>query len=149
MENASQEEVREWVTTRMACLDTPAGCRPDAEAALSRFHARMAADDRRSKRRWPAWAAAAVLIAAAVLLLPAGRGAAQQIWQFLTVRRVAFVRVNSWPAGVPSPQVGIIGTPIPPIPARSLDDARWRVHYDPRLPHAGVLSGNPELYTTF
>src|SRR5580693_5963999 len=149
MENANREEVREWVAIRMAYLDTPAGWRPDTEAALSRFHARMAADVSRLKPRWPAWAAAAVLIITAVLLLPAGRGAAQQIWQFLNVRRVAFVRVNYWPDGVPSPQVGIIGTPILPIPARSLDDARWRVHYDPRLPHAGVLSGNPELYTTF
>src|SRR5579863_758993 len=109
MENANQEEVREWVTMQMAYLDTPVGWQPDAKAALTRIHARMATDVGRSKPRWPAWVAAAVLIVAAVLLLPAGRVAAQQIWQFLTVRRVAFVRVNSWPEGVPSPQVGIIG----------------------------------------
>ena len=149
MENANQEEVRGWVMTQMAYLDPSAGWRPDAQAALTRIHARMAADVRRSRGHWPACAAAAVLIVAAVLVLPAGRVAAQQVWQFLTVRRVAFVRVNSWPQGVPSPQVGIIGIPIPPIPARDMDDARARVHYDPRLPHAGVLSGSPELYTTF
>ena len=29
------------------------------------------------------------------------------------------------------------------------DEARWRVHYDPRLPRPGVLSGSPRLSTTF
>lgn len=74
---------------------------------------------------------------------------AQQLWQFLTVQQVAFVRVNPWPEGVPSPQVKLIGIPIPPLPARDVNDARQRVHYDPRLPHPGVLSGAPRLSTTF
>jgi hypothetical protein len=148
MENA--EEVSQWVMHQTAYLDPPAGWRPDAEVALQRFHARVDADRPRAAwLGWSAWAAVAVLVAALILLLPAGRGVAQQIWQFLTVRRVAFVRVNRWPEGVPSPQVGIIGTPVPPIPARDVDEARWRVHYDPRLPRAGVLSGTPQLYTTF
>jgi len=30
-----------------------------------------------------------------------------------------------------------------------VDEARRRVHYDPRLPHLGVLSGSPRLSTTF
>jgi hypothetical protein len=74
---------------------------------------------------------------------------AQQFWQFLTVPKVAVVSVRSWPAGVPSPQVKLIGTPIPPIPARDLEEARWRVHYDPRLPQPGVLASAPRLSTTF
>ena len=148
MENA--EEVRQWVVNQTAFLDPPAGWRPDAAAALLRFHARVDADRPRARwLGWPAWAAAAALVATLILLLPAGRGVAQQVWQFLTVRRVAFIRVNRWPEGVPSPQVGIIGTPVPPIPARDVDEARWRVNYDPRLPSAGVLSGTPQLYTTF
>ena len=60
-----------------------------------------------------------------------------------------FIRVNPWPAGVPSPQVNLIGIPIPPLPARDVDEARWRVHYDPRLPGPWVLSGSPRLSTTF
>jgi len=57
--------------------------------------------------------------------------------------------VNPWPEGVPSPVVKAIGTPIPPIPARDAEEARWRVHYDPRLPRPFVLSGSPRLSTTF
>jgi hypothetical protein len=86
--------------------------------------------------------------AAAIALLCAGV-AAQQFWQSLTVTRVAFVHVNSWPEGVPSPQVNLIGRPLPPIPASDLDQVRWRVNYDPRMPRYGVLSGNPKLSTTF
>jgi hypothetical protein len=141
MENAEQ-----WVAEQMAYLDPPAGWHPDAAAALARFR------DRKEVKHpsWLAWAAAAAFAGMALIfLLPAGRGVAQQVWQFLTVRRVGFIQVSSWPAGVRSPQVGIIGTPLPPIPARDVDEARVRVQYDPRLPHAGVLSGNPQLYTTF
>ncbi len=98
---------------------------------------------------WPRWVAAAALLIAVVLLLPAARVAAQQFWQFLTVRRVAFIRVNPWPEGVRSPVVKLIGMVIPPIHARDLDEVRRRVNYDPRLPHFGVLSSAPRLSTTF
>src|SRR4029077_20390212 len=39
--------------------------------------------------------------------------------------------------------------PIPPIPARDVDEARWRVHYDPRLPRPGILSSSPRFATMF
>jgi hypothetical protein len=150
MENAEREELRQWVVQQTAHLDPPAGWRLDSAAALTRFHARVEADRTRTLwRRWPAWIAAAALAFAIFMLLPAGRGVAYQVWQFLTVQRVTFIRVKPWPEGVPSPQVGIIGTPIPPIPARDLDEARSRVRYDPRLPRPGILSGSPQLYTTF
>ena len=151
MENVNHEELRHWVLQQTAHLDPPAGWHPDSRPALVRFHTRMeqAARPRSMWLRWPAWAAALALLIAGVLLLPEGRAAAQQIWQFLTVRRVAFIRVKGWPEGVRSPQVALIGTPLPPLPARDLDDARWRVHYDPRLPRPGVLSSSPRLYTTF
>jgi hypothetical protein len=75
--------------------------------------------------------------------------AAQQFWQFLTVRQIAVVRVNAWPAGVPAPVIKAVGPMIPPLPAGDLEQARWRVHYDPRLPQPGILSGSPRLSTTF
>jgi len=141
MENAEQ-----WVVDQMACLDPPVGWQPDAATARARFRERAKV----KRPSWAAWAAAAAALGvASIVLLPAGRGVAQQVWQFLTVRRVGFIQVNSWPAGVRSPQVGIIGTPLPPVPARDVDEVRARVQYEPRLPHAGVLSGNPQLYTTF
>jgi hypothetical protein len=151
MESANQEEVRQWVAKQTAYLDPPAEWRPDSAAAAIRFHARVEADRRRRTawRRWPVYPAAAALVAAAILLAPAGRVVAQQLWQFLTVRQVAFIRVNPWPEGVPSPRVKLIGTPIPPLPARDVGEARWRVHYDPRLPRPGVLSDAPHLFTTF
>jgi len=149
MENVNQEELSRWVVKQTAYLDPPAGWRPDPASALTRFHARMEADRPRARSwRWLVWAAAAALVGAVIVLLPAGRGVAQQLWQVLTVRQVAFIRVNPWPEGVPSPQVNLIGIPIPPVPARDVNEAAARVHYNPRLPYQ-VLSGTPRLSTTF
>jgi hypothetical protein len=157
MESVNQEDLRKWVAEQTACLNPPAQWHPDPVVALMRFHSRVEAGVENTRprplpRRWPLWsaiAAFAVALAAAAVLLPVGRAMAQQIWQFLTVRQVAFVRVNSWPKGVPSPQVKLSGVLIPPIPARDLDEAAWRVQYSPRLPRAGVLTGAPRLSTTF
>jgi len=109
----------EWVKDQLASLDPPAGWELDSRAALARLHAR--ADQHRPRRVWPRWAAAAGLAVAAFFSLPAGRALSDQIWQLLTVPRVAVLRVNPWPEGVRSPKVGLIGTPIPPIPARDRD----------------------------
>jgi hypothetical protein len=115
-----------------------------------RFHARAASERSISAwRRWPAWAGIAVVAIALILPLPASRIAAQQLWQFLTVRKVAVIRVKPWPEGVPAPRVKMLGTPIPPIPARDVHDVRWRVRYDPRLPRPGILASGPRLSTTF
>src|SRR5208283_3764748 len=104
MENAEQEDVRQWVMKQIAYLDPPAGWRPDPAAFLTRFQARVETDRPPAMWwRWPAWAAVVAVVIAVVLLLPAGRAVAQQLWQLLTVRQVAFIRVNPWPAGVPSP----------------------------------------------
>jgi hypothetical protein len=145
----SVNELREWVMEQTACLSPPAGWRPDSSAALQRFHVRTKTD--RPRAIWGRWLipAAAVALVGVFLMLPAGRMVAQQLWQFLTVRRVAFVRVNPWPEGVPSPGVKLIGVPIPPIPARDVSEAAWRVNYSPRLPRPGVLSDAPRLSTTF
>lgn len=148
MDNSNDEEVRPWVAEQIGNLDPPASWRPDPGAAMRRFHDRRKENLWRSA--WGSWAATAAALALAVfLVLPAGRAVAQQIWQFLTVRRVAFIRVNPWPAGVPSPQINLVGTPLPPIPARDVEEAARRVRYEPRLPRPGVLSGSPKLYTTF
>src|SRR5690349_19964971 len=115
MENANHEDVlRQWILKQTAHLDPPAGWRPDPVPALRRFRARM--ESRRPRagwRRWPAWAAAAALLLTAIPLMPQWRIAAQQLWQYLTVSQVAFLRVHSSPAGVPSPQFKLIGTLIP------------------------------------
>lgn len=142
--------LRAWVECQTALLDPPDAWQPDSDRGFERFRALVNARRRRSNRTpWLAWAAVAVLIAALVVVLPAGRAGAQQIWEFLTVRRVAFVWVKPWPEGVPSPQVKLLGTPIPPLPAPDVDVARARVGYAPRMPHAGVLSMAPRIYTTF
>jgi hypothetical protein len=149
MENAEQASLRLWVAEQTAYLDPPAGWEPDTAAALAHWQARTASNPRPAERQWPFWAAAAALAAAAVLVLPGGRVMAQQFWQFLTVRPVAFIRVNRWPQGVPSPAVNLIGTPIPPIPARDIDQAGARVHYTPRMPGQFVFAGSPKISTTF
>jgi hypothetical protein len=147
MENA--EEIRDWVAQQTAYLDPPAEWQPDPAAALLRFHARRRANLWPKRRYWPVLAAAAVVAAGVFLALPAGRVRAQQLWQFLTVRQVAFIRVAPWPDGVPSPAVSLIGVPIPPIPARDAAEAGARVHYDPRLPNPFAIGGSPKLSTTF
>jgi hypothetical protein len=139
MENNNQL----WVEEKMSYLEPPAGWNPESAAALARVR-----DRQPSVSVWY-WAGAAAIFVSVLLLFPATRVAAQQLWQFLTVRRVAFVRVNPWPRGVAAPEAKLIGTVVPPIPANDVEQARGRVHYDPRLPHAGVLSGNPKLSTTF
>jgi hypothetical protein len=142
--------LRAWVEHQTALLDPPDAWQPDSGRGFERFRALVDAPPPRSNRtRWLVWAAAAALIAAVIVGLPAGRAAAQQVWEILTVRRVAFVWVKPWPAGVPSPQVKLVGTPIPPLPAPDVDVARARVGYSPRMPHAGVLSSTPSIYTTF
>jgi hypothetical protein len=144
MENTSPEPIRAWVERQMDATDPAAGWQPDAGVALARFRARARAERRYSIwRRWALCAAAGAAAIATVVLLPAARVAAQQFWQFLTVRQVAFIRVNPWPDGVPSPQLVPIGRVLPPLPVRDLDEARWHLHYEPRLPHPGILSGSP------
>jgi hypothetical protein len=138
----SESDLRQWVVEQTAYLDPPAEWQPDAEAALRRMHHRM----RPPKRNW-GWAIAAAVPIAAFLLFSAGRMAAQ-LWQSLTVKQVAVIQVNSWPEGAPSPAIRTLGVPIP-LPARDAGEAAWRVKYQPRLPHAGVLASQPKLYTTF
>jgi hypothetical protein len=150
MENAKQEQLRDWVAEQTAHLDPPAGWQPDPAAALLRFHARATTHPEPVVwRRASVWVAAAAALTAVFLLLPWGHVMAQQFWQYLTVPQVAFIRVNPWPEGVPSPAVNLIGIPIPPIPASDLDQASTRVRFAARLPHAFVFSGSPKLSTTF
>jgi hypothetical protein len=150
MENSNFEAVSQWVVTQTAYLDPPQDWQPDAAAAFSRFRTRRRADrEPVAWRLWLACTAAAAVILAVIFLIPAVRVAAQQLWQSLTVKQVAFIRVNAWPSGVPSPKVNLIGTVIPPIPAQDATDAGRRVHYEPRLPRSGVLNGTPRISTTF
>jgi hypothetical protein len=135
------EKPDNWVVEQMSLLDPPAGWQPGQSATLTQFQARAADRPRRTWPRWRLWAAVAATLCAGV--------AAQQFWQSLTVSRVAFVHVESWPEGIPSPQINVIGHPLPPIPAADLDQVRFRVHYDPRMPRYGILSGSPKLSTTF
>jgi hypothetical protein len=149
MGNASGNEMRQWVAEQTALLDPPANWEPDSERGRRRFEARRMQASRAEWRGWAVVAAAAAAAAVLILLVPGWRAAADELWQSLTVRHVAFVTVKPWPEGVPSPWIKLMGRPIPPIPARDLEDARWRVHYDPRLPHPGVLTDSPKLSTTF
>jgi hypothetical protein len=134
-----------WVADQMSLLDPPASWEIDPAAALARFQRGAGTPARRAGNhagawRWALWAAA--ILGTAV--------AAQQFWQYLTVApRVAFIHVDPWPEGVPAPRIKPLAAPLPPIPAADLDQVRWRVHYDPRLPRQGVLSGRPKLSTVF
>ena len=140
------ENLSDWARKQTALLDPAGEWEPDTRAALARQHARMeAATGRVSWRSGLLWAAATTLACAALFLLPEARSWAQQFWQFLTVGRVAVIRVNPWPAGVAAPHINLVGIPIPPQQVTSLEEARWRAGFDPRLPTPGVLSGSPRL----
>ena len=150
MDNADRQQVRQWVIEQTALLDPPPNWQPDPGAALTRLHARLeSVPPRPVWRAWFAWMTAAALLLGVLVLLPGTRALAQQFWQYLTVRQVAFIRVNPWPEGVPSPKINLIGVPLPPLPARDVEEVRWRVKYVPRLPRPGVLAGTPSLSTTF
>jgi len=140
------ENLSDWVREQTALLDPPSDWEPNARVALTRQHARMEAVAGRGVRRAGLlWAAVTTLACAALFLLPEARALAQQFWQYLTVGRVAVIRANAWPAGVPSPQINLAGIPIPPQRVNSIEEARWRAGFDPRLPTPGVLSGSPQL----
>jgi len=131
-----------WVAEQMSLLDPPADWQIDAIGALGRFRAQAKRAGRRPAPRWMPWALAAAVLSTGVV--------AQQIWQRTTVSpRVAFIHVDPWPEDVPAPRINPLAQPLPPIPAADLDQVRWRVHYDPRLPRYGVLSGTPKLSTVF
>ena len=70
MENGNQDEVRQWVLQQTTYLDPPRGWRPDPAAALMRFHTRVEQADRPRAAwgHWPAWAAAAALLIAIILV---------------------------------------------------------------------------------
>jgi len=138
-----ENDNRQWVADKMSFLNPPDAWNPDSTAALARFH------QRRPGESWWYLATAAAVFIAAVVWFPAGRAVAQQLWQFLTVHRVAVIRVNSWPRGIAAPEIKMLGSMIPPIPASDVDQVRRRVNYEPRLPHPGVLSDSPRLSTTF
>ncbi|MDP8982931.1 MAG: hypothetical protein M3O35_20330 [Acidobacteriota bacterium] len=141
------ENLSDWVREQTALLDPSGDWEPDTRAALARQHARVEAAS--SRRYGWLWAAATALGCAALFLLPEARALAQQFWQFLTVGRVAVIRVNPWPAGVAAPHINLVGIPIPPQRVRNLEEARWRAGFDPRLPAPGVLSSSPELSVVF
>jgi hypothetical protein len=144
------DNLSEWVREQTALLDPAGDWEPDTRAALARQHARMEGSPvRASWRSGLLWAAATALGCAALFLLPETRALAQQLWQFLTVGRVAVIRVNPWPAGVASPQISLAGIPIPPQRVNGLEEARARAGFDPRLPTPGVLSSSPQLYVMF
>ena len=150
MENSEQEQVSRWVSGQAAHLDPPPNWQPNHPAALARFREQVRA--RRPLSFWAGWPAWTALAAMTLILLwftPGTRARAQQLWQSLRVGRVAFVRVSAWPEGVRSPDVKLIGTIIPPIPSRNVEQVRSRVQYEPRLPRLGVLSDAPRLSTTF
>jgi hypothetical protein len=150
MENSNPLEMREWVARQTAYLEPPEGWQPDATAAFTRFRTRRRSDrEPVAWRLWLACTAAAAVALVCILLVPAVRVAAQQLWQSLKVKQVTLIRVNAWPEGVPSPKVNLMGTLIPPIPALDATDASRRVNYTPRLPRSGVLNGSPQLSTTF
>ena len=139
------ENLSDWVREQTALLD-PGEWEPDTRAALARQHARM--EDSPVRASWRSgllWVAATALGCAALFLVPETRSLAQQLWQYLTVGRVAVIRVNPWPAGVASPQINLVGIPIPPQRVNSVEEARWRAGFDPRLPTPGVLSRSPQL----
>jgi len=139
------ENLSDWVREQTALLD-PGEWEPDTRAALARQHARMEGSSVRSSwRSRLLWMAATALGCAALFLLPETRALAQQFWQFLTVGRVAVIRVNPWPAGVASPQINLVAIPIPPQRVNSIEEARWRAGFDPRLPNPGLLSSSPQL----
>jgi hypothetical protein len=143
------EKNKGWVETQMDLLAPAAEWNPDSERALFAIGGRMKAAPLPAPWRvYLEWSVAAAAIIVLLVMLPGTRLLAQQFWQFLTVGRVAVIHVNVWPEGVKSPQINLIGIVIPPMQVASLEEAREKLGYSPRLPGAAVLSGNPKVSVT-
>jgi len=134
---------------RIELLAPPADWQPDATAAYLRFAARLSKKRRSLKQPRLAWAATAALLCVIVLVAPSSRVAAQQVWQWLTVRRVEVVRVDvdSLLAEAKSMQLQPLNKPAPPASARDIGEAAQIAGFTPRLPRPGSLSGAPQLST--
>ena len=157
MENKTKLETERWVEERMAVLAAPDDWEPDAGMGLARFQDRLSAR-RPTLRRLGLPRAAAVALACLVLLLviPTTRALTQQLWEWLTLRKVELVQADFQKLrGVwLFPQIIIMERderfpPAAELPARNheisepgpdldLKEAAERAGFWPRLPNEGV-----------
>lgn len=138
MENANSIEL----------LAPPADWEPNAAAAHARFAARLHQEPRGFRPPWLVWVATAILVCL-LLIVPATRVAAQQVWQWLTVRHIELVRVDldSLPEEAKSMRMQPLNKPAPPVSVRDIGEATQTAGFAPRLPRSGALSGTAQMST--
>ena len=127
-------------------LAPPPDWRPDADAARRRFEER--ARRPRASRRVLMPAAAVAAVAVAIALGSTGiRLAAQQVWQWISVGRIEVVRVNfdDLPNEARSLFAQQLNDVEPPRPVATLAEATSIAGFEPRLPRAGLMPGEPKL----
>jgi hypothetical protein len=135
------------VEERVAQLAPPADWSPDTAAAMRRHRVRRREEWRRGPGFW--WKAAiAAGIVVAVAGAPPTRALAQRLWSLVTVGRVEVLQVDlDLLPKDSSLRAKQIRPPDKMLRAESADAARGQVGFLPRLPHAGVLRGEPRLST--
>jgi hypothetical protein len=157
MENKIELETERWVEERMALLAAPEDWEPDAGVARTRFEGRRSARRATMRRGWlPRAAAVALACLVLLLVIPTTRALTQQLWEWLTLRKVEVVQADFqrlrgiWlfpqiiimeaeehvpPDGeLPSQDHGISE----PGPDLDLTEAAERAGFWPRLPDEGV-----------
>jgi hypothetical protein len=148
MENANCNELSQWVEQRIALLTPPADWEPNTAVAGARFASRIREQPRGFRRRRLIWAAA-TLAGGLLLLAPATRVAAQQVWQWLTVGGFEVVRVDlaSLPDEAKSLSMHLLNQPAKPALAHNIEEAAHNAGFTPRLPGPGALSETVQLST--
>ena len=130
----------DWIAARLAATDPV--WEPDARRARAALDAARHARSHRRRRPVRVAAAAAVFLVTAVVLAPAGRAVAQELWHRLFVSRVEVVRLDL--SKVPlDTNISMTGAA---QPASSVAEASALAGYRVHLPSADVLSQVPELH---
>jgi hypothetical protein len=153
MENKNKVDTERWVEERMALLSAPDGWEPDSGVARTRLQGRLSARRPTLARIW-LLRVAPVALACLVLLfaIPTTRALTQQLWQWLTVRKVEVVQADFQKLRgiwlVPQIEEKEIpeGGELPPLPpALDFMEAAHRAGFTPRLPHEGAPPVAPIL----
>jgi hypothetical protein len=146
MANDERTELNRWVEARLGSVAPPPGWEPDLDLARARTQARLGTR-RPAKRYWLTAAAAACVLCGVVLLAPATRAFAQQLWRWMTVGRIEIARVDfdRLPREASSLWMKPLGTPGAPQAVADVDQAARLAGFAPRLPSPAVLSGSPRI----
>lgn len=141
----THEQLEAWIDRRMAAAVAQTPEWPDAVAARRRLDLRHT----QRPRRLTLWAAATATVLATVLVVPALRVAAQEIWDEVVLGRIQVMFADYDGHGAAASFLSPVMQVRPdPRPVSSLDEAVRSAGFSPRLPGPDVFSMQPTYSVT-